>query len=817
MHTLRLFLLSTLFFLPLFLHAQTSTVRGTVRDQQSETPLVGATVQILNADISLFPLGGGVGAMSNAEGFFALKNVPVGRQTLRISYLGYEVQTVPNILVTAGKEVQLDIRLEESFTSVNEVVITAKTDKDQPTNELATISARQFNTEEVQRYSGGRSDVSRLVANFAGVATSNDSRNDIVIRGNSPVGVLWRMEGIPIPSPNHYSTLGTTGGPVSALNPNLIANSDFLTGAFPAEYGNALAGVFDINLRTGNRERYEFTGQLGAFSGLEAMAEGPLGKNKKGSFVVAVRNSFVELASAAGLNVGTAATPKYRDVSFNLDFGNGKAGKWSVFGIGATSTIDFLGAEIDTTDLFADPNENAYVGSQFGVLGLKNNLLLNDHSYIRSVVSASYSGNTFRSDDLSMTEDDGSLLETNDVRDDQMTYRLSSFYHNKITNRLTVRTGLLVQQQQLDTRVDTREGQVDFDSDGRPDRVTQREFNGGFNLSEAYAQAQYRLAERVTLNAGVHGQYFAKNPTPGTSPKREGSDFVMEPRAALNWQFSPKQKVSLGYGLHSQTQPLPVFLFRERQPDGSYRSKNENLGFTRNQHLVLGYDFKPAATWRVKAEAYLQWLSDIPVEATPSSFSILNAGADFVFPDKGNLVNEGTGTNQGVELTVEKFFSRGWYSLVTVSLFDSRYTGSDGVERETAFNGKYVLNALAGREFKIGKTGRRFLTLDTKLTTAGGRPSTPVNLEASRQAGREVLYDDLAFSGRLDNYFRWDVKIGMRLNSAKRKLSQTFFLDFQNVTNHANIFALQYNEVKGTVGRVDQIGFFPDVLYRVEF
>ncbi|MEO6037030.1 MAG: TonB-dependent receptor, partial [Saprospiraceae bacterium] len=334
----------------------------------------------------------------------------------------------------------------------------------------------------------------------------------------------------------------------------------------------------------------------------------------------------------------------------------------------------------------------------------------------------------------------------------------------------------------------------------------QRDFDGGFNLSEAYAQAQYRLTEQLTVNGGLHGQYFAKT-----------EDLALEPRATLNWQFSPKQRISLGYGLHSQSQPLPVFLFRERQPDGSTVNKNGDLGFTHNQHLVLGYDFKPAATWRLKAEAYYQWLNDVPVEASPTSFSILNAGADFIFPDKGNLVNEGTGTNKGLELTVEKFFNHGWYGLATVSVFDSRYKGSDGIERETAFNGKYVFNVLAGKEFRIGSTGRRFLTLDTKLTTAGGRPYTPVNLDASRLAGREILYEERAFTERLDPYFRWDVKLGMRLNSAKRKLSQTFFLDFQNVTNHANIFALQYNEVKGNVGRIDQIGFFPDVLYRVEF
>jgi len=376
----------------------------------------------------------------------------------------------------------------------------------------------------------------------------------------------------------------------------------------------------------------------------------------------------------------------------------------------------------------------------------------------------------------------------------------------KLNNRFTVRTGFLAQQTQLDTRVDTRNNTPDLDDDNLPDWFTERDFDGSFYQMEGYAQGQYRLTEKLTLNAGLHTLYFENT-----------DDFAVEPRAAVNWNFAPKHTVSLGYGMHNQTQPLPVFLFREQQPDGTSIPTNENLGFTRNQHFVLGYDFKPAASWRVKAEAYYQTLSDVPVEKMSSSFSILNAGADFIFPDKGSLVNEGTGTNIGAEFTLEKFFSKGWYSLVTLSLFESKYKGSDGVERSTAFDGGYVFNVLGGREFKLGDSGRRFLTLDTKLTAAGGRPYTPVNLEASQQAGEEVLYDDRAFSQRLDDYFRWDVKIGFRLNSAKRKLSQTFFLDFQNVTNRSNIFAMRYNEVKGNVGRIDQIGFFPDLLYRIEF
>jgi len=783
---------------PAFLFSQTQTLRGTVLDKQAETPLIGATIQVLNVEPS-------IGATSDMEGLFVLKNVPVGRQTLRITYVGYETQTVPNVLVTAGKEVLLSLKMEESFTSMAEVVIVAKVNKDKAINDLATISARQFNTEEVSRYSGGRGDVGRLVANFAGVAASNDARNDIIIRGNAPTGVLWRLEGIPIPSPNHYSTLGTTGGPVSALNPNMIGNSDFLTSAFPAEYGNATAGVFDINLRKGNKDRFEFMGQVGAFTGMEAAIEGPIRKGK-GSFVVAYRHSFAEIAQAAGLNVGTSATPKYKDLTFNLDFGNSKAGNFSIFGIGGHSSIDFLGADIDTTDLFANPDENAYNISKFGVIGLKHNLLLNDHSYVRTVLSASHSGNSYKTEDLVTRDEFGGLLQTFDVLDAGNTNRLSSYYNNKISRRFTLRTGILLQNQHLDTYVKTRVGIPDLNGDGLPDLFTQRDFDGSFNQAEAYAQTQWRIAEQLTLNTGVHGLYFDKT-----------EDVAIEPRVALNWQLSAKSTLNLGYGLHNQTQPLPVFLFRERQPDGTAVETNANLGFTRSQHFVLGWDYKPAASWRVKVETYYQLLSDVPVESMSSSFALLNAGADFVFPEKNNLVNEGTGTNLGAELTLEKFFSQGWYSLLTVSVFDSKYKGSDGVERSTAFDGGYVANALAGKEFKLGNSGRRVLTLDTKVTAAGGRPYTPVDLEASKSAGHEVLIENQAYSMRLDDYFRWDVKIGMRLNSPKRKLSQTFFLDFQNVTNKQNIFAMRYNEVRNEVGKTYQIGFFPDLMYRVEF
>ncbi|MCF8245386.1 MAG: TonB-dependent receptor [Saprospiraceae bacterium] len=781
-----------------FAQNPTQTIRGSVLDQQSEVPLIGVTVELLDAPEA-------TGTVTEPDGSFALENVPVGRQALRFSYIGYEGVIIPNVVVTAGKEVVLEVKMAESYLQLNEVVVTAQVDKDKAGNELATISARQFSLEEVTRYSGARNDAARMAANFAGVNIADDSRNDIVIRGNSPTGLLWRLDGVAIPNPNHYSTLGTTGGPVSALNTNLLKNSDFLTSAFPAEYGNALSGVFDIALRSGNKENHEYTFQLAAFSGLEAMAEGPLGGKRRkekgksegngGSYLVSYRHSFAELAVESGINIGTTATPKYKDLSFKVDLPKTKFGNFSLFGIGGLSTIDFIGKDLAADDFYGETDQNSYVTSQLGIIGLTHRLLLNETTYLKTTIVASNSSNTYEEEQVLA---DQSIRQHLAVDDAVNRYTISSLLNKKYNARLTLRTGVIGEVFNLKNNLRDREA--------RPDWVTLSDFNGNLGLLQAYAQSQYRLSERFTLNAGLHGQYLTFNDT-----------WAVEPRLAVNYHLTPSQTLNLGYGLHSQMQPMPMYFLQVPLPDGSQIRTNENMEFTRSNQFVLGYDLKVGGDWRVKAETYYQALGNVPVESTSGSFSMLNVGADFGFPEEQFLVNKGTGNNYGAELTIEKFFSRGYYVLVTGSVFDSKYKGSDGVERNTAFNNKYTLNFLAGKEVKIGKDKRNALTFDTKFTTAGGRYLTPIDLAASIAEGRQVFQEDKAYSERIDPYLRWDVKFGYRLNSKKRKLSQQFFLDFQNVTNHENVFTYRFNRQKGEVQQVNQIGFFPDVLWRVQF
>jgi len=777
--------------------AQTGTIKGFIYDKQSESPLIGATIELLNTKET-------TGVITDFDGMFALENVNVGRRGIQISYLGYEPYSIPNIEVTSGKDVFINIGLTEAFNQLDEIVLTSNLNKEKPINNLATVSTRQFGLEEVTRFSGGRSDVGRLAANFAGVSSPDDSRNDIVVRGNSPTGLLWRLEGIPIPSPNHFGTAGTTGGPVSALNPNMLKNSDFLTSAFPAEYGNAIGGVFDLGFRNGNIDEYEFTIQTGIFTGIEAMAEGPMGKNK-GSFLIAGRYSLISLLGVgAG---GTSATPNYSDLSVHMNFGKSKLGKFSVFGIIGNSDIEFLGDEINEDDLFAAGDENTTAKSRFGVLGLKHQIQLGKSSYLRSIISGSFSGNDFNIDRYIDKETSAErLLQYTKVENSETRFTFSSLFNSKLNNKSTLRIGTLVENFNVKYLLKDRNKQPDDNADGDPDFFTFRDINENLVLIQPYAHIQYRLSEKLTVNGGLHAQYSGLN-----------RQFVLEPRGALTFQLAPKHTINIGYGLHQQSIALPL-LFLNEEINGQLVQTNKNLDFTRSTHFVLGYDIKLSSSWRGKVEFYYQDIDKAGVEPFPSVYSTLTEGANFVFDNnRVSLVNEGTGFNTGIEFTLEKFFDRGYYGLFTGSFFESKYTSSDGIERNSPFNNGYVINLLGGREFKIGRTRKNIFFIDTRLTTSGGRYFTPVDLQASQESGFEVLQEALAFSAQYDSYFRWDVKFGFKINSKEKKRSHQVYLDLQNLTANENVFARRYNRQTNNIDQVNQIGFFPDFGYRFQF
>ncbi len=759
----------------------TQTIKGTVVDQQSQFPLIGVNVVLLGSETS-------IGTTTDLNGEFELKNVPIGRRAIRLSYLGYEPVTLSNLVLTSAKALEVNVALIESVTALEEVVVTATDQKGTAINQLATVSARTLSIEEAGRYSGSFNDPARMAQNFAGVSGASDDRNDIIIRGNSPTGVLWRMEGIDIPSPNHFSTLGTTGGPISMLNINNLSNSDFMTSAWSADYGNALSGVFDLKLRNGNNDEREYVGQIG-FNGFELGAEGPFREGKRSSYLINYRYSTLGVFDKLGIDLGTGdAVPQYQDVNFKLNFPTEKAGTFSVWGMAGVSDIHFVLNEIDSTNLFDFYGDSKFDSKTF-ITGASHTYFFNDHTYTKLVVAASGVQSLGTIDSISITDTE-KLIPTFNFNRKQFRYSAHLKFNTKISPKNSINAGVIFDYHTINM-VDSILYQGSF--------LQQLQYDDGALLQQSYLNWQHRFNDALTLNMGLHEQYFALS-----------KSSAIEPRLGLKYKIGDKHTLSFGAGLHAQTQPIVVYFRKETLSD---ELPNKSLDFTKAVHLVLGHDFYFAKDMHLKTEVYYQSLYSIPVDNYPSSFSMINAGADFVLPTRTGLVNEGTATNYGLELTMEKFFSRGYYFLSTVSLFESKYKGSDKVERNTLYNGHYVINGLAGKEFNIGKN--KFLSLDTKVTYAGGRRYTPVDLAASIASGFEVRDESRAFTGQYPDYFKLDFKISFKLNG--KKTAQEWAVDLTNLTDHKNVFQQTYSRINQKVNTTYQRGFFPNILYRILF
>jgi len=760
----------------------TSAVRGVITDKESGMTLPGVSVILVGSD----PIRG---VATDVDGRFLLKDVPVGRQSLLITFIGYKPQTIPNVMVASARESEVNVQLEESVEMLTEAVIESKDDERQPRNEMGLASSRGITIEEIMRFSGGLQDPARMAQSFAGVSNTSDDRNDIIIRGNSPAGVLWRMEGIDIPSPNHFGTLGTTGGPVSILNINNLGNSDFYTGAFPAEYGNALSGVFDLNLKNGNSNKREFLGQIG-FNGFELGAEGPLLGKNKGSYIVNYRYSTLGVLGALGVNFGTgSAIPEYQDLTMKIDLPTKKAGRFSLFTIGGVSHIEFKTEEEDNDEnLYSDNTQNSRFGSDLGIAGISHKHFFSDRLNGKLTLAASGAVVKGDIDTLSTTGEATRIFGSNNF---QGKYSANYLLNFKVNSANTIRVGAMADMYDFALRDSVlHEGSFFRTADSEETALLVREF----------AAWKHKFSDRMAITMGAYAQHFLLNNT-----------YAVDPRFAARYQAAPRHAFTAAAGIHSQLQPITLYF--KNDPDQPDATNNRNLGMNRSAQALAGHEWMMFENFRLKTEAYYQHLFDIAVSTEPNSFSVLNVGADFTIPDITGLTNTGRGRNYGLELTVERFFVRGFYTMTTASLFKSEFLASDDKWRNISFNGQFVFNFLAGKEFVIRE--RNSFSIDTKFTLAGGRWYTPIDLEASRAQGREVRPEQLAFSEQYDPYLRWDIKFTYRMN--REKISQQFAIDFRNATNRQNIFMQTFNRNSGQLDTIYQIGFFPDVQYRIYF
>ncbi len=753
----------------------TQTISGKVFDDITNESLPFATIIVKDSD----PI---IGVVSDANGNFTLENVKVGRQTLVVSMVGYTSYEIKELLVSSGQIINLNIGMQQSNAELDEVVV--RVNKSTPINSMATLSSRQFTVEETQRYAGGLDDPARLVSSFAGVANPSISDNGISVRGNNPDGLLWRIEGVEVPNPNHFANLTIAGGGLmSGISNQMMGNSDFYTGAFPAEYGNASSGVFDIKLREGNRDKRQYAFEAGIL-GVGAMTQGPFSKKSDATYIVNYRNSTMALV--APLLPDDAGVLKYQDLSFKTNFPTKKSGTFTLWGIGTIDGVNMYAA--DSTDWESDfDRDNSKTAMYMYATALSHKISLPRNSFLNTSVSFTGSGLKFEEErmDYNLQAHPQSKAENNTNR-----FLIQSDFTKRFGEKHSNKTGIRYNHIWFD--VDVEQSLAEGET---PQQIAMQTGNTGF--VQLYSQSKINLMSRLVLNAGINAQYLSLN-----------NNFSVEPRVGLKYNINNKHSLGFAYGIHSRMEQLPVYFV---SANGS--TPNKNLDFMKSHHYVFSYQTKLADNLHLSVEPYYQQLKDVPV-APDGYISTLNNNNTLFFNDV--LINEGTGRNIGIDFTLEKFLSRGYYYMLTASVFDSKYTAADGIERNTRFNRNHVFNLMAGKEWHTSKNN--ILGANVRVNYLGGNRIEPVDMDASLQQ-RDVVYGEtdgnIAFSKSHDALPVVSFTLSYRKN--KTKYSSVWSLQVLNAGGAKQYSKDFYNIKTNTIDSQYDDLVIPNISYKIEF
>lgn len=755
----------------------TQTVRGNVYDNTTQEPLPFSTVILQNSN----PL---IGTTTNINGEFIMKNVPVGRVNIRVDMLGYESYIISELLISSGREVVLNVAMEQDSKELKEVMV--KASKEVALNSMSSLSAKQFTVEETQRYAGGLEDPARLVTSFAGVTSPSLGSSGISVRGNNPGGLLWRIEGVEVPNPNHFADLTIAGGGMlTAISSQMMGNSDFFTGAFPAEYGNASSGVFDIKLNQGNSSKRQYTMQAGLL-GLDFATQGPFADGKNATYNMNYRYST--MAAVAPILPDDAGVLKYQDLSFKTSFPTKKSGTFSFWGIGALDGVNMIALDSVDWKTVTDRDNSQTLLNMFAT-GFSHKISLNSSTFLNSTLSASGNGVSHKEQRL-----DFNLKEHPQSNAENQLYRFA--FQSNISKRFgekhSNKTGINFQHIRYNLDI-----QQSLSEESLPTRMINQKGNSG--LLQVYSQSKIDVLPRLTLNVGINSQYFFLN-----------NNFSFEPRLGIKYDLNNRHNFALACGMHSRIEQLPVYFV-----EAAGLQPNKDLDLMKSAHYVFSYSVKLSDHLRLNIEPYYQKLTNVPV--SPDSYiSILNNDNALFYNEI--LCSEGTGKNMGIDFTLERYLHKGFYYLLTASLFDSKYVSADGIERNTRYNKNYAGNFVAGKEWFVGKNKNNIFSVNTRLNYLGGNRIEPVNIPLSVQ-NRKVVYGETdgkkAFEQKFNDIPVVSFSISYRKN--KQNYSSVWSLQILNATQSHEFSGNSYNYKTGSLDTNYEGIMIPNISFKIEF
>lgn len=761
------------------LFAQTQMIKGTIKDAQSGDPISYANVLAITADSTF-------GTVSDYDGSFELTDLKPDRYEIKISYVGYREETLTDVILYAHQPTTIQIELEETAFNLSEITIKPELDKKAVKNELVTVSGRLLSVEEANRYAGGFDDPARLASAFAGVS-SNIQTNGISIRGNAPKYLQWKMEGIEIPNPNHFADLSVVGGGgLTALSSQVMDNADFLTGAMPAVYDNALSGVFDLSMRKGRSEEAEHHFQVGII-GIDVASEGPISREKKSSYLVNYRYSTLGLVQS--LLPAEAGKINYQDLSFKLTFPSLKKGTIEWWGLGLRDFSGQSPVEDPALRKYREDFQEQEVHQYMGATGIKY-LKYYDNRYQQ--VLRTQLAITANNADLMTREilENNQLKDKNSLLNGQWTghfqLELNSKFGNKHQNFSGIRSQFLNYDLAFANRIET----------GSITKIVDQK--GNSSVHSFYTNSIFNISAKMKMIAGFNARYFSLN-----------KELLFEPRFSFAYTADEKIKLGAGYGLHSRLEPLSYYFTKNQTGD----LINLKLRSSKAHHFVGSVQWSPAKNYFIKIEPYYQFLFDVPVTGD-HLLSFINLENDWFLNDP--LLNTGQGRNIGIDFTFERYIDHGFYGLFTVSLFDSKFRFAKQEEwLDSRFNSKIIGNLLLGKESVLGAKENKRLGINYRIAYQGGVPYTPVHESATFRSGEIVFDESQPFSRQFNASLVHHFTVNYIVSRAK--ILHQISLKVLNAGSYKEFESFRINLITQKIEEYREALVIPNLSYKISF
>lgn len=750
---------------------QSGTIEGKVTDKATKQPIPSVNIVVLKTNY---------GASTDLTGNFKLTNLPVGRYAVRVSSIGYETITYPDLFLSTGHSVYLEIELSESVIPLNkEIIIKGEFYR---TDHALLTSTHTLSFEEIRRHPGGAEDISRVLLSLPGVLTSSDDRNDLLVRGGNPTENLNLIDNIEIPNINHFGTQGASGGPIGMINNNFVREVNFSSGGFPVKYGERLSSVLDIKLKEGNRDQFQGSVIMN-IAGFGLQGEGPF--TNKGSWMFSARKSYLEIIrklNSTNVNV----VPNYINYQSKIVYDFSPSNQLSFILLGGLDKVFFDENEYNYDSFFKDykiSNDQKQYAAGFNL-----RTLWSKQSY--SIITLSSSYNNFYTD---VVNANNALVFYNN-KSIEREIHIKGEYNFKISPSFEISAGLGYKAVNFNHGIDYVGDTTYTVLNGIVDTVISNPLNTFTSVHTskkfAYFQTTKWFFDNVKLVTGIRWDNFnyIKN-----------SD-VLSYRAGISYYFTPITNLNIFYGINFQTPPY-VWLTTD--------VTSKNLNNMKAQHIVAGVEHLFSEDIKVTIEAYRKNYSDIPVSKDVPQFIASNGGAEYGAFIMRKLSSSGYGYSQGLELTVQKKLLNSFYGIISYGYSKTRFTALDKIERPGSFDYRHVFT------FAAGFVPDKNYEISIKWRFTGGRPYTPFDPVLSSIIHRGVEDFNQLNSLRYPPYHRLDIRIDYRWHFNKWNL--VTYIDLENAYLRLNVYQYQWDIRANKQSEVYQWRFFPVAGLNLEF